>query len=140
MNDLINWIAINYIELIGTITGVIGVYLTTRQIIWCWPVALISVSIYIYIFFSSRLYADFGLQVFYLGMTLYGWHNWMYGGKEKGKLKIEQLSLKTFLIFATGGSAAVFVLGYLLEQYTDASLPYWDAVTTIWGIIATKWP
>jgi nicotinamide mononucleotide transporter len=137
MPQILMWLGLNYIELIGALAGIIGVWLTARQIIWCWPVALLNVIIYIYVFFISKLYADFGLQLFYLYMTLYGWYHWLYGGKDHLELPVSRISLKNFLILFVIGMPTVFILGYLLKKYTDAYYPYWDSFVSIWGIIGT---
>ena len=33
------------LELVAVVFTLVAVYLTTRQIIWCWPLALISVTL-----------------------------------------------------------------------------------------------
>jgi nicotinamide mononucleotide transporter len=136
-NSFIPWLSTNYIELIAAIAGILGVWLTTRQLIWCWPVALVNVILYIYIFFKSRLYADFGLQIFYFVLTLYGWYNWLYGGKEHKELKVSKISMKVLGICLLIGIPASFITGYLLSRYTNAALPYIDSLVAVWGIIGT---
>lgn len=135
--NFLNWIVENYIEIIGVIFGILGVWLTTRQIIWCWPVALVNVLLYIYIFFIAKLYADFGLQIFYLAMTLYGWYNWKYGGKNNTELKVSRAGIKIIIIYLIIGTLSFLVIGYVLNNYTDAAYPYWDSLVGVWGIIGT---
>jgi len=137
MPHILLWLSQNYIEVIGALSGIIGVWLTARQVIWCWPVALINVVIYIYVFYISKLYADFGLQLFYFFITLFGWYNWLYGGKDHHALPISRITLKKLIIFFCIGIPSVFILGYLLRNYTDAAYPYWDSFVSIWGIIGT---
>ena len=135
--DLFNWITANYIEFIAVIAGIIGVYLTAKQVIWCWPVAIVSVVLSIYIFFVTKLYQDAILQCFYLFMSFYGWYNWLHGGKGKAELKVSRISLPHSLFLLLIGSISICGCGYFFSRYTDASLPYWDATTTVWGIIGT---
>ena len=137
MPQVLLWLSLNYIEVIGAISGVVGVWLTARQVIWCWPVALINVLIYIYVFFISKLYADFGLQLFYFVMTIYGWYNWMYGGKDHHEPAITKISLKMFAFLFFVSLPSIFIVGYLLKNYTDAFFPYWDSFVSVWGIIGT---
>jgi nicotinamide mononucleotide transporter len=137
MPQILLWLSQNYIEIIGAISGILGVWLTARQIIWCWPVALINVVIYIYVFYISKLYADFGLQLFYFFMTLYGWYNWLYGGTSNHHLPISRITLKKFIFFFFIGMPAVLITGYLLKNYSDAAYPYWDSFVSVWGIIGT---
>jgi nicotinamide mononucleotide transporter len=137
MPQILLWLSLNYIEVIGALTGIIGVWLTARQIIWCWPIALINVVIYTYVFYISKLYADFGLQLFYFFMTIYGWYNWLYGSKDHHELPISSITLKALFFFFLIGMPSVFIVGYLLKNYSDASYPYWDSFVGVWGIIGT---
>jgi nicotinamide mononucleotide transporter len=70
------------LETIAVLCILANVYLTVRQNIWCWPVGVVGVSFYIYIFFQSKLYSDAGLQVFFLVMQFYGWYQWTRGPVE----------------------------------------------------------
>ncbi len=135
--NLLSWIAENYLEFIAAVSGVAGVYLTSRQIIWCWPVAIVNVVLSMYIFFIEKLYQDTILQVFYLIMAFYGWYNWMYGGKSKDDLKVSRMKWNAIVLMLGTGTALLFGFGYFFHTYTDASIPYWDAATTVWGIIGT---
>src|SRR5690242_19158948 len=65
-----------WLEVAGFITGLLCVLLAALNSIWNWPVAIISVGIYIFIFFDSKLFADMGLQVYFMAMNIYGWYNW----------------------------------------------------------------
>lgn len=132
-----NWIIENYIEIIASILGIAGVYLTTKQKIWCWPVGLANVVLSMYVFFVAKLYADVVLQVFYLVMTLYGWYNWVFGGNKKFSLAVRKIKGKEILIMLVLGFGLSFIVGYFFANYTDAAFPYWDSHLTVWGIIAT---
>jgi len=132
-----DWVINNYLEFIAVVTGIIGVWLTAKQIIWCWPVSIISVVLSAYLFYDTKLYQDGLLQVFYFAMAIYGWYNWRYGGKNKTKLKVNRISSRNALVLILVGFSSIYIFGYLFNRYTDAALPYWDATTTVWGIIAT---
>jgi len=89
--QITDWISNNYIEIFGAITGIIYVFLEIRQNIWLWPVGIITSAVYIWIFFSGKLYADMGLQGYYLVISVLGWYWWvrkrmMRGGEgERGR-------------------------------------------------------
>ena len=137
MYNFFEWVSFNYVEIFGFLTGTIGVWLSTKQKIWCWPVGLVNVSLYIYIFFVSKLYADFGLQIFYFGMTLYGWYQWLYGGTGHTKRHVGRTTFKSWMAYLSIGIPANALIGYLLATYTDAAFPYWDSFVSVWGIIGT---
>jgi nicotinamide mononucleotide transporter len=73
------WISNNYIEVFGAVTGVVYVFLEIRQKIWLWPVGIITSAIYIWIFFTSKFYADMSLQGYYLVISIIGWYWWVKG-------------------------------------------------------------
>jgi nicotinamide mononucleotide transporter len=76
---IINWLSDSYIEVFGAITGIIYVFLEIRQNIWLWPVGIITSAVYIWVFFTGKLYADMSLQVYYLVISILGWYWWVRG-------------------------------------------------------------
>ncbi|MBD1398287.1 nicotinamide mononucleotide transporter [Pontibacter sp. JH31] len=128
--------AMSLIEVIGVITGIAGVWLAARQHIWTWPVSIVSVTAYVFVFLDARLYADMGLSVFYIISSVYGWYEWLYGGKghtERQVTKVSQRELWVLIalvVVFTGG------LGYFLDNYTDADLSYTDSATTAVSLMA----
>jgi nicotinamide mononucleotide transporter len=137
MNVFWAWLITNYAELIAFITGIIGVWLTARQNIWCWPVGLANVIFSIVVFYTTKLFADVLLQIFYLVMTVYGWYHWLHGGENKSVLKIRHIWIPELIIILILGSAGVYIVGWLFSKYTQAALPYWDSLVAVWGVIGT---
>jgi len=126
------------LELIAVVVTLIAVYLTARQIIWCWPLGLISVTLYAAVFFQAKLYADMGLQALYFGLAIYGWWAWLHGGKDHGKLQVTRASSGMKAVLAVIGVVAGVVLGQTLSHFTDASLPFMDSILTSFSI-AAQW-
>jgi nicotinamide mononucleotide transporter len=139
IHPMLDWIINNYIEILAAVLGLAGVWLTTRQNIWCWPLGLMNVTLSMFVFFSARLYYDFILQIFYFALTLYGWYHWVFGSKSAKKVPVSGIRAKTLGISLLIITVSVIVMGWLAEKYTNASLPYWDAFTTAAGIIVTYW-
>ena len=108
-----------------------------RQNIACWLFAAISTAIFVYLFFEARLYMDAALNVFYVGMAIYGWTVWYRGGREEHELAVSTWPLRRH----ARATATIAVLsgmsGYLLATYTDAEFPYVDSLTTWSSIWAT---
>lgn len=143
-----DWVKGNYIELFGAITGVIYVFLEIRQNILLWPVGIVTSAVYIWVFFTSKFYADMSLQGYYLVISILGWYWWL-GGKmlrrgegEKGGrgdevLEISHIKIKTVILLTI-----VFVLLYaglwvVLSKLTDSPVPAWDSFITSLSVIAT---
>ena len=70
------------LELIASVIGVVAVWLTVKQNLWCWPIGLVMVVMYGWIFYDAALYSNMLLQGVYAGLQLYGWLQWTRGGDE----------------------------------------------------------
>ncbi|RDV15148.1 nicotinamide riboside transporter PnuC [Pontibacter diazotrophicus] len=127
--------AMNVVELIGVVTGIVCVWLAAKQNIWTWPIGLISVGMYVFVFYDARLYADMGLNAFYFVTSLYGWYMWLYGGKNDSERKVERVSKKEMTVLLALGLVFTLSLGYFLDNYTDADLSYTDSATTAVSLI-----
>ncbi len=113
-----------------------AVWLTTRQIVWCWPVGLVSVSMYAWVFYQAKLYADMGLQGIYFALSIYGWWAWLHGGTDDSELRVNTASWRLrALLFAIGMISSVS-LGWMLSRWTDASLPFMDSALTCFSLVA----
>lgn len=124
------------LEITGFITGVLGVWLTIRRNILCFPIGIINVLIYAYLFQSEnvRLYADALLQIIYLILLVYGWMVWDRSKNEKEEIRTVSILLAKKLVII--GVLSTIALGVFLSLYTNASLPYLDAALTIISLIA----
>jgi len=136
---MIDWLLKNYIEVIGAVTGIIYLYLEIKQKIWLWPVGFITSAFYIYIFYTSKFYADMGLQFYYLGISLYGWWHWLYGGKkeETNSLPVTHITSAQVLNLSLATIAIFVGLIYVLKNFTDSPVPIGDSFTTALSIVAT---
>lgn len=117
------------LEIIGVLTGIVGVWLTLKQQVWCFPVGLLNVTISMFLFFDQHLYADTLQQAVYIPLLAYGWINWKK--RRENTLRPEWMStggrVFTMLIILAGG----FVLGSLLLKFTDAHFPWADSYATV---------
>ena len=116
--------------------GIVSVYLSVRENIWSWPTAIVNVTLYIFVFHRARLYADMALQVVYIAISVYGWYEWLHGGRGKSPLAVSRGTRRLAALLIAIGVAAAAILGTLLARYTNASLPYLDATTTTTSLIA----
>lgn len=125
-------------EIIAVILGIIAVYLSTKQHVWTYPLGIISVFVYIFIFFDVKLYADMGLQVFFIVLQAYGWYEWLYGGKGKTELHVSKILKKEIFYTIVFVITATAILGYTLHKLTDAALPYVDSFLAVLSM-AGQW-
>ena len=124
------------LETCGVITGIICVYLAAKNNIWSWPVAIVSVSIYIFIFLEAKLYADTGLQVYFLLMNLYGWYFWSRKPENHEKVPVSSITKKEVVLSVLAILIFTLGLGSILHQGTDASFPFIDSFCTACSLVA----
>jgi len=140
MTEILSWLFSNYIEIIGTITSLIYLYFSVKKNILCWLFGIISSGIYVFVFLKSGFYADMGLNVYYFFISIYGWIIWSGGistNNKKAKLPVSRLNFKLAILILSAILVLFLLLSYLLVQYTDSQIPYWDAFTTAGSIVAT---
>lgn len=129
---------IHYIELVGTVFGFFYIYFEIKEKIWLWPIGLLTSLLYIVVFYNAKIYADMGLQFYYVGVSIYGWYWWIYAKKKnEKKLPIIRLQRKTGLILALLSVLFFIIISQFLKYYTDSPIPYIDALTTSLSITAT---
>ena len=137
---LSDWLSDHYIEVLGVITSLIYLYFSVRRIIWLWPFGIISSALFIWIFLSSKFYADMGLQFYYLGISIYGWMYWLRGSKNgDGQKELQVSRITRSLAGKLSGIGLVLLIGIIavLKFFTDSDVPWGDGFTTAASIIAT---
>ena len=133
------WIIDHYIEILGAFFGFLFLYFEIKENILLWPTGILTSAFYIYVFMASKFYADMSLQLYYLVISIYGWITW-YKGKtngEKKELPIAKVSSQLWIKLTLVTMAIYIFIAWILVQYTDSPLPYWDAFTTACSITAT---
>jgi nicotinamide mononucleotide transporter len=130
--SLVEW---SPLEGLAALFGVVSVYLSTRQIIWSWPTAIVNVALYSVVFYNGRLYGQMGLQAIYLVLSLYGWYQWLHGGADKTELRVSRASPRLLVTLAATNLVAWVVLAAVLRR-TDAALPWLDALLATTSLVA----
>ena len=125
------------LELFGTLVGLVYLWLEYRASIYLWIASIIMPAIYIFVYYDAGLYADCGINVYYLGAALYGWAVWRYGAKGSEQTEYSITHIPTRHIFAASIVFAVSLvaIAWLLIRYTDSNVPWCDAFTTALSII-----
>lgn len=125
-------------EAAAVLLGIAYLLLAMRESLWCWYAAFASTAIFLLLFWQVNLLMESALQVYYLGMAVYGWWQWQRGSAGREELAISRWGARQHLL-GVGAVLAVSVLsGSLLQQYSEAALPFIDSFTT-WGSVLTTW-
>ena len=126
------------VELSAVILALAYLVLAARQNPWCWPCALASSAIYLWLFFERALYQQSLLQLFYIAMAFYGWWHWRRGGASEGALPVSRWRPAQHAAAVGLVLVPTLVTGWLEARFTPATFPYLDAFTT-WGSVITTW-
>lgn len=125
-------------ELAASLLGLAYLLLAVRRNLLCWLCAFVSTSIYIALFMKASLYMQVVLNVFYLGMAVYGFIDWKRGRTESGEVRIESWDMNMHMVVALLVIIASAINGWALARWTDSPAPYVDSFVT-WGSIVTTW-
>jgi nicotinamide mononucleotide transporter len=139
MNAFCDWLVAHgtsCVELIGVVLGIITVYLSARENVWSWPTALVNAVMFVIVFFRAGLYSDFGLQIIYFVLSLYGWYEWLYGGANHSELHVTRTPSRLWAIFAVIGLVSWVVLSAITSRLPNAALPYMDSALVTVSLIA----
>ena len=128
-----------WIELVAASLGALSVYWMAQQKPAAWPTGLVMVLMYIWIFYGARLYSEMLLQVIYVGLQLYGWWQWLRGGRQHQGLAVSRLGLPGMAQGLLAGAGITLVLGFAMGRYTDANMPWLDAALTGFSLVAQYW-
>lgn len=137
------WAATSNIEIIAVLFGLVYIILAARENSWCWPAAFIGTGTSIYLFWDATLFMESALNVYYLLMAVFGWWQWQYrktatNDQQEAPLSISSWRLEQHLRVFVLIAFLTLVSGYILDNYTQASLPYLDSFTT-WSAVITTW-
>jgi nicotinamide mononucleotide transporter len=124
------------LETLAVALGLSYLLLAMRENSLCWYCAFFSTAIYVYIFGDVSLYMESALNVYYMGMAVYGWLQWQKGGANHSGVEIVRWTAKHHIICVLVILIASVISGYLLSVNTDARLPYLDSFTT-WASVLT---
>lgn len=133
---------LNILEMMGTLVGLIYLWLELKASIYLWIAGVIMPAIYIVVYYQAGLYADFGINIYYLVVAAYGWVMWSRGKKngeavkaEKKELPITHLPGRYYLPVTVASIALLVLIAYILITFTDSNVPWLDSFTTALSVI-----
>ncbi len=136
--------SLSWLELIGTLVNLWGVWLMTRNRILTWPVGIVGVVLFLLLFWQIQLYADCLEQLYYIATGFWGWYLWRKSGKpNQGVITRNTPRQNAITIGIVGvfsllmGWANSHLHLWLPRVFTEAaSFAYLDATTTMMSFAA----
>lgn len=123
-------------EVFGFLTGAACVALLVRQNIWNWPLGIANNLVFILLFYRTGLYADVGLQAFYVAISIYGWWSWLHGGRDHGALTVSRIPPLPAVLLVLAVAATTAALAWLLRHFTNSTVPVLDSLITALSLAA----
>lgn len=134
---------ISYVELIGTLFGLVSVYFASKANILTWGTGIVNEVFLFILFFQVQLYADMFLQIYFFVVTLYGWYKWNVKTSEN---KISETSFRNKIFLAVTILIGTLISGFFftnihlyLPAYfkIQAAYPFIDSFVMVSSIVAT---
>lgn len=130
-----DFILAHWLDIVTTILGLAYILLEYKASLWMWLVGFLMQALGIVLYYQKGLYADCGMEFYYLSMTVYGYWKWVHGSATKQELPIRHFPSKlvlpwTLLILGIWG-----IIDWLLVSFTNSNVPLADSFTTALSIV-----
>lgn len=136
------------LEYFGVLTGLLYLFLEIKQHRAMWIVGFLTSLVYVFVFFFAKIYADMGLNLYYVTISLYGFWKWTRKQEQPHSVQKDPDPASEVILYRhttfrllTGICLSILVLYallyYFLHIFTDSPIPAGDAFTTAVGIVAT---
>ena len=126
---------LNWLDVVTTVLGLAYILLEYRASVWMWAVGFAMQSLGIVLYYHKGLYADCGMEFYYLAMTMYGWWRWVHGSEKKQNLPISRFPRRLVLPWLLLIAVVWFVIYWLLISFTNSNVPLADSFTTALSIV-----
>ncbi len=124
-------------EMLAVALAIAYLLLAVRQNRLCWPAAFVSTAIFTALFWQVQLLMQSALNVYYMGMAVYGWWQWTHGGGAGGGLEITRWQWHRHLLVLLVVLVCMSISGRLLRLHTEAAWPYLDSFITFGAVVTT---
>lgn len=135
-----NWTVNETLELFSVLLSLLFISGIALKKLWAWPLGIIASSIAVVLFYRLNLFSESILNIFYVVLGFYGWWRWKRIARDyedSANDGISEIPPMYHALILSIGFFLVAVVGWYFSGYTRASLPYLDALTTVFGMIAT---
>lgn len=139
--------SVNILDIITALLGLAYILLEYKSSIWMWAIGAVMQVLGIVLYYEKGLYADCGMEFYYLAMTAYGswkWlhpHNKVVGNEAQSSANEDGTLLPTHIPMHLAFCWSLLALGlwgfiwYLLSHFTDSTVPVADAFTTALSLV-----
>ena len=130
-----DFLTAHWLDILTTILGLAYILLEYKASIWMWLVGFLMQALGIVLYYQKGLYADCGMEFYYLSMTVYGYWRWVHGGKTSKELPIRPFPRRLILPWLALMTAIWGIIYWLLVTFTNSNVPLADSFTTALSLV-----
>lgn len=127
------------LEIAGFLLGILYLWWEYHADSRLWLASMIMPAISMWIYFRKGLYADFGINIYYFVIAVYGYWVWTRGQKKSAgndSVPISRIPADVLSASVLTMAAIWCAIYYILSHFTDSTVPLADAFTTALSIVA----
>ena len=146
---MITFISEHWLDIVTTVLGLAYILLEYKASVWMWAVGFAMQALGIVLYYQKGLYADCGMEFYYLAMTVYGWWKWIRMSQRDGSFvtsadnvtkepslcDIRHFPKRLVLPWLVIIAAIWGIIYWLLVTFTNSNVPLADSFTTALSII-----
>ena len=134
---------VSRIELLSVMAGITAVYLAAKEKILTWPIGLINIATAFFIYYHVHLYSDMFLQIYFFGISIYGWTVWR--NEKREKLPLKWMDMQQRVIWALIIAIFSMSLGLFMNKIhfifpnafpNPAAFPFADSLVAVASVAA----
>ena len=129
------FISAHWLDITTTLLGLLYILFEYRASVWLWFVGFLMQALGIVLYYQKGLYADCGMEFYYLSMTVYGYWKWIHGSAEKKELPITRFPRRLIISWLALILAVWGIIYWLLITFTNSNVPAADSFTTALSIV-----
>ena len=129
------FLAAHWLDITTTALGLAYILLEYKASVWMWVVGFAMQSLGIVLYYQKGLYADCGMEFYYLAMTVYGFIAWMRHSAKKENLPIRHIPRKMAMVWMGLMLVIWAIIYFILSRFTNSNVPVADAFTTALSIV-----
>lgn len=125
----------SWLEIFAILFTLASVFLTNLRKKSLYPIGIVGTILFFFVFWSAKLYASAGLQVYFTLVQLYGWWFWLKGNNGQ-EPNIGNWGWKTIGLLLIPVTVVTLLITYILNRATDANMAFWDTLILCLSVLA----
>ena len=132
---MMDFLTAHWLDIVTTALGLAYILLEYKANVWMWAVGFAMQALCIVLYYQKGLYADCGMEFYYLAMTVYGYWKWIHGTPTKEALPIRHFPKRLVFPWLAIIAAIWGIIYWLLVTFTNSNVPLADSFTTALSIV-----